>query len=125
MRLRAAQAAAPYVHPRLVTVPGDSAESAKPIIDGLLDADRDRIEKDMGRRSFLARKGLNHFVKDGPGLTPAEKAERETLNAWRATLPVHLRGRPTLREFLDDPDGGSQKPANEPGEPRRHPVAER
>jgi hypothetical protein len=37
----------------------------------------------------MKRKGLDHFVIDGPGLTTAEKVELETLDAWPATLPAH------------------------------------
>jgi hypothetical protein len=68
-------------------------------IDATLEADRERIERGLARRDVLADKDLDEFRHEGAGLTSAEKAELETSEAWRDTLPAHLRGE-TLGEWL-------------------------
>jgi hypothetical protein len=95
MRLRAAQAAAPYVHARLVTASGDPAERAKSIVDEIATADpeeRARFERVGKRISELD--GLRRFVaNDGymPPLTPAERGELQQLQAEYAAAPAYLK----------------------------------
>jgi hypothetical protein len=49
-------------------VPGDAGPM---VIDGLVDTDRARIERDLDRRRFLNRKALNVFLENGSPLTAA------------------------------------------------------
>jgi hypothetical protein len=138
MRLRAAQAAAPYVHARLVTASGDPAERAKPIVGEIAAADpeeRGRFERVGKRISELD--GLRRFIaNDGymPPLTAAEKVELEELKAWYADVPDHLKYAPSpnmvaiLKGFRDNE--GRASPAHpqrfeEPAERRRRLLAER
>jgi hypothetical protein len=141
MRVRVAQAAAPYVHPKPTDVPGDAPRSGPMVIDAMPEVERARIEERLARRDFLADKALRIFIENvGCGrLPPDEKAEFDRLDAWHRTLPPHLKWSgeylddPTMVEFLEQDVWGDGRQAaaqpastcEAPGEYRKRLLSER
>jgi hypothetical protein len=105
LRVKVAQAAAPFCHIKPMGAPTDPAEGAK-IIDA---ADRARIDEHLERLRELELKNLL-----GDDLSPDEQAELRTLEAREAALPVHLKPvlDPDEQALQDLLDADHERPAN-------------
>ena len=88
LRIKVAQAAAPFCHPKPTTgVPTDPGAGAMMVIEGVSAEDRARIDARLDRFGELDLKNLL-----GDRLSPMEQSELERHRAWYQTLPPHLLG---------------------------------
>jgi hypothetical protein len=137
LRIKVAQAAAPYCHPKPTTgVPTDPGAGAM-VIDVRRTIEDAALVAEAERQSDLrSRQELAELLGEDNPLTEEERAELEALNAkgdLQAALPQHLRPvvdpeEAELRAILNDRHRAKpprQRTYDDPGERRRRLVAGR